>query len=261
MDEQTPIRTLLIDDEGESREAIRLLIEQEVPELSIVAEADSVNSGITQLQKVKPDLLLLDIQLSDGLGFDLLESITETHTRVIFITAYSTYAVRAFELAALDYLLKPLKLERLQQSIQRFREYGHTTRTQQLTAMHGHILQPENQENTIALPTQQGFSFIAIKEIEYIKGTGSYAEVHLTNGQHELVSQPLAHFERLLQEYRFCRIHRAYLINLNHLKRYHKGRGGEVELGSGKYIEVARRRKEAFLALIKDPTATSFNLL
>lgn len=246
-------KTAIIDDELSGRRNLRLLIEKHLPELEIVGDADAVSTGKLLIEKHAPELVFLDVELTDGNGFDLLNSLNQVDFELIFVTAYSNYAIKAFQFAALDYILKPIKIDRLISAVERvLKMRGQLQRFQpeQYQIAGQNFNQPLNQENRIALPTLEGFQFVQVKTIVHCRAKESYCEVHFDSGTSLLVSRKLAVLEEMLVPYRFCRIHKSHLINLNHLISYTRGKGGEVHLSNGAILEVARRKKEEFLRSI-----------
>lgn len=249
--QNSKLKVVIAEDEPEGRKAIRQIIETTLPSLEVVAEVSTYKELDQTLGKLKPDLLLLDVELEDGTSLQLWDEGSGPEIPVVFITAYQEYAIKAFELAALDYILKPLSSERMLEAVKRLPAWQVKTELiQRIAAVQQHFTHPQDQGNTLALPTLEGFDFVPIKDIIYIKGTGNYSEVYLEGDNCLVVTRTIGYFEKWLEDYRFFRVHRSFLINLNHLKKYSKGNGGEVLLSNGKYIEVARRKKEEFLAKI-----------
>ena len=247
------LRVVIIDDELSGRETLEILIQKHLPEVVLAGIADSATSGKELIEAENPDLVFLDIQMPGGSGFDLLNAMDDYDFDVIFVTAYNQHALKAFQFAALDYLLKPIKVKSLIQTVQRASEKKQ--QDSELKRLKHLVLQSNfqhqfSQENKIAFPTLEGFVFVPVGSIVRCKGSDSYSEVYFEDGKMLLVSRKLVKLEELLKEYRFFRVHKSHLINLNHLVKYSKGRGGEVEMTDGSFIEVSRRKKAEFLRII-----------
>lgn len=246
------IRALIIDDEASGRETLCLVLEHFKDQVQVIATAASVAQGRTMIDREKPDLVFLDIEMPNESGFDLLRHYENPAFSVVFVTAYNQYALKAFEFAALDYLLKPVNLDKLERALNRAEKATarEVISPQQMEVFEGHLQQPSSQENRCALPSSKGIAFIPIKTMVRIKANDHFSEVYLDSGKRVLVSLKVSRLEELLKGYRFYRIHRSHLINLNHLVHYHKGRTAEVELTDGSFLELARRKKEEFLQVI-----------
>lgn len=249
------ITAILIDDEASGRETLEILLKRYIPEVLVAGIADSATSGKALIEQLRPDLVFLDIQMPGGSGFDLLASLPAIDFELVFVTAYNEFAQRAFQFAALDYIQKPINVERLKEAVKRASaKLARDTELKQLQyqVLRRNFQMPQSQDNKIALPTQNGYSFVSIKQIVRCKGSDTYTEVYFQDGSKETVTRKLLHFEEILKDYRFFRIHKSHLINLNHLVRYTKGRGGEVEMADGAFIEVARRKKAEFLKVVAE---------
>lgn len=247
------LKTIVVDDEHAGRETLQLLLEKHHPEVTVVAAVDSAAKGKEAILRESPDLVFLDIQMPGGSGFDLLTSLEEIDFEVIFVSAHSQHALRAFNFAALHYIRKPINTKELRVAIERAKQSKQKDlelRNLQYQTLKENFKDNQSQQTKIALPTLEGFSFVMLSEIVRIKGDDAYSEVFFSNGEMMVVSRKIAQMERLLTPYRFYRIHKSHMINLNHLVRYLRGRGGEVEMSDGTFIDVARRRKAEFIDLI-----------
>lgn len=247
------IQALIIDDEKPASELLSTLIREFIPDVKILGEAHSVKAGIQMINALQPELVFLDIQMPQGGGFALLRSFDKLPFSVIFTTAYDQYAIKAIQYSALDYILKPITLKRLQDSVSRFRK-----KKEQEDQQEAHIyLLPDNlidlhqQTTKIVVPIPKGMRIISISEIAYLKASGVYSEMMLEDGTIQMVSKGLKHFEQLLGPYGLVRVHDSYIVNFQHIDRYMRGRGGEVIMKDGTSIEVSRGRKENFIKLLK----------
>ncbi|HVV07268.1 MAG TPA: LytTR family DNA-binding domain-containing protein [Puia sp.] len=242
------IRTVLIDDEIDSIRVLQRLLEGYCPEVCIVGKADGVEMGVHTIQSTKPDLVFLDIEMTHGNAFDLLNQLQPIGFQVIFVTAFDNYAIRAFKYSAVDYLLKPIDIDDLQASLGRVmqRVQGKTFLDQMETLLYN-VETFQLTQQKMAVPTLTGLVFIPIKDIMRFEAKGSYTTIFLTNTEQIIATRNIKEYEDLLPAAIFCRVHNSHIINLHKIQKYHKGRGGYVVMEDGTNIEVASRRREEFL--------------
>jgi len=246
------IRAIIIDDEQKSREILKSLIEQNHPEINIVGTADSVQSGIALVRSSAPQLLFLDIMMPDGSGFDVLEKLGDLKFDVIFTTASDKFAVKAIKFSALDYLLKPIDSDELMQAVKKVSERNQKFSNEaNLRSLLENVKQNESQFSKITLPIGHAYEVVLIKDIIRCEANDNYTNVYLTGGKKYLVSATLKHYEDLLPEKEFIRVHHGHLINMNHMVRFIKEDGGYAVMSDGSKVEVSRRKKEDFLSKIK----------
>ncbi|QMW01088.1 LytR/AlgR family response regulator transcription factor [Spirosoma foliorum] len=255
------LRAVLIDDETNAREALTNLLRLLCPEVAIVGEAKNADQGIELIQNVKPNLVFLDIQMPGKTGFDLLASFEKVDFGVIFTTAYQEFAIRAFRFSAIDYLLKPIDPDELQAAVEKSKSQVAGVSPQQLQILQEHLdatqslrlsERKKNDNQRIALPTAEGIHFVQMTDIIQCESLGSYTKFHLVKGPAIVVSRLLKEYEEILDNYYFFRVHQSNIVNLEHIKRYVKGDGGQVWMSDNTEIEVSRRRKEEFLSLLSD---------
>lgn len=243
------LRTIIVDDEKSARESLASLLQTYCPLIEIIGTADSVKQGIAAIEKHKPHLVFLDVQMQDGSGFNLLEALPENNFEVIFTTAYDQYALKAIKFSALDYLLKPINIEELKLAVQKAID---NTSKDDLNKRVISLLENIKQGNIhkkIALPFVSGFRVVDVNFIIRCQADRNYTHIYLSDGSKETASKSLKEFEDMLSEHSFFRTHQSHLINLNHVKNYLKGRGGQVELTDGSVVEVARTKKDEFVKL------------
>ncbi len=240
------MKTILIEDEEQSISALLADLKKHCPEITVVGTAGSVSEGIELIQKVNPDLVFLDVQLSDGLGFDILEAYNNNDFKVIFTTAYSQYAIKAIKFSALDYLLKPINKDELKQAVQKAL---HTSKEDNQSKMESFIKNQNllNPNKRIALQTSQGVFLHELQTIIRCHSEGNYTIIHFTNDKRLLIAKPLKEFEELLSIYGFERIHHSHIINLNHLGSYLNKDGGYVVLSDNTTLPVSSRKKAQLL--------------
>lgn len=255
------LRAVLIDDETNAREALTNLLRILCPEVDIVGEAKNADLGIELIKREKPNLIFLDIQMPGKTGFDLLASFDKVDFGVIFTTAYQEFAIRAFRFSAIDYLLKPIDPDELQAAVAKFKSQVAGVNPQQLQILQEHldptqslrlVERKKNDNQRIALPTAEGIHFVQMTDIIQCESLGSYTKFHLVKGPAIVVSRLLKEYEEILDNYYFFRVHQSNIVNLEHIKRYVKGDGGQVWMSDNTEIEVSRRRKDEFLSLLSD---------
>ena len=244
------MRTLIIDDEQPSREALRHYLGKYCPDVEVVGEAQSVETALEAIRKLQPNLLFLDIEMPFGNGFDLLEKLPPDHKlEVVFVTAYEQYALRALRLSAAHYLLKPVDIDDLIDAVARvktrvgLREQGQVTRTLLENLKTGEQDVPKR----LALPLIDGLEIITPEEIRYLEAADNFTSFHLADGRKLLICRKLKFYDALLAPAGFCRIHRSTVVNLARVRRYHRGKGGSVTLEDGTELIVAAARKQALL--------------
>ena len=232
------------------RKALRNLIQKFCPEVEVVAETMTVEEAIDPIETLNPDLVFLDIELPKQNGFTLLELFPNPGFEVIFTTAYEQYAVKAFQMAAVDYLLKPIDFVLLRQAIQRARVNKQRNGLSKRFEIVKESYQNGNFDR-LALPTSNGYIFINIKDIVACEASRNYTYFNLKSGKKIIVSKPLKHFEKLLGQRHFFRIHRSIIVNMNCIDRYIRTKNGEIVLDNGMVFPISESRRENFLRKIE----------
>lgn len=241
------IRAVIVDDEPKNIRILRGLLEGYCPQVEIVGESSKFSEALELIENTNPDLLFLDIEMPYGNAFDLLEKIMPVRFEIIFVTAFDNYALKAFKYSALDYLLKPVSIEELKNAvIKAEQKLKQKNINEQLNHLLLNLRKSDIQK--IALSLIDGLTFVPVNDIVYVHAKGSYAEVHMQNGETFTTGRSIKDYEDLLPPANFCRVHNSYLINVNRIKKYNKGRGGLLEMEDGALIEVSIRRKDEFLA-------------
>ncbi len=244
------IRSIIVDDEPGNIVTLSELLKAYCPNVEVVATAPDPIKAHEAIQKYQPQLVFLDIEMPYGNAFDLLDKCNPINFEVIFITAFNQYAIKAFKYAAADYVLKPVNIGELQQAVEKV---ATNINNKQVNNRILHLLTNLKTENTtqqkIALPTSEGLLFEDISQISHLEAVGSYTKIYFKGNRKEIVTKNLKEFEDLLPSTIFFRIHHSFIVNINFIKKYHKGRGGYIEMQDGTNIEVAVRKKNAFLEL------------
>lgn len=244
-------KTLIVDDERLGRENLHTLLRHNFPYFEEVYMASDVEDAISKIDQVQPDLLFLDVQLMTGTGFDVLNGVRYRNMSVIFMTAFSQYAIRAIKFSALDYLLKPIDTGELVRAVQRFlslRVPG--DENEKIQSLITNVKDSSALPTRISLPTSNGLAFYDIKDIMRCEADNNYTIFHFRTGKSELVSRTLKEYEELLEGYRFCRVHKSHLVNLSYVTRYINGEGGILVMPDNKEIPVSRRMKPALMELL-----------
>ena len=242
------LKTVIVDDDYISRMILREMLEKNLDNIEILGEAGSVKDGVRLIEDSNADLVLLDIRLPDGTGFDLLDKLKNTKFRLIFITAYSEYSLKAFKYSPLDYIVKPINVDDLTNAIKRITQIRETDNNNSVRALKENLLTPaEKIIKTIALPETNGFAIIKIEDIIRCEGKRNYTRIIFKEGQEKIVSRTLLEFENLLTPLGFIRIHRSHLVNILNVVRYIKSKGGMVELRTGELLKVSPKHKDELL--------------
>ena len=238
---------IIIDDDQLARKALRHILEKNFEDIEMIEEADSVAEGLTLIRETEPDLVFLDIELPDGTGFNLLEQLTKVSFKVIFTTSYSDYAITAFKYSAFDYIVKPVLTENVKSVINRIKDIPVFSEMQRLEVLKNNLAKPLNEDATIALPDQNGFAIIKVKDIIRCESERNYTRIYLNDGRNMLASRTLLEFDNILVPLGFFRIHRSHLINLKNVNRYLKTDGGVIELMDKTLLPVSNKYKDELL--------------
>lgn len=231
------LRLAIVDDEAPARANLRAALGSIPVDVQVVGEAHDVTSALELLEAEHPDVVLLDIWLGDGTGFDVMERLSHDDTRVIFITAFDNYAVRAFKSGALHYLLKPVVRNELRQALER--------------AAAGPALPPDALQHVrraladrMTIPTSEGFHVLVPSEIVRCESDGNYTRFHLLNGERIMASRTLKEFDGQLEPHGFMRVHLSHVVNMAQVKMYLHRDGGTLLLRDGQEVPVSHRRRQ-----------------
>jgi two-component system LytT family response regulator len=237
---QLPItKVVLVEDEPMSMATLEDMLLDFTTQIEIVGRATNLAQAKRIIAETNPDLVFLDIYLPDGDGFDIVKHFPNRTFKIIFTTAYDQYALQAFSVAALHYLLKPIHPDLLQEALERFW-------AQQQTQIFPSV-SPQPAMAHLAIHSQDDMRLVPVQDIIYCEADASYTIFYIKGNQKCLASKPLGVYEKLLPPTMFSRLHYKYLVNLGHINRYLKGKGGQVELSSGQVVDVSVRKKQQFL--------------
>ncbi len=238
------ITALIVDDEQDSRETLRNYVGKYCPQVSLIGESSNIIEARAAILKHQPQLVFLDIEMPHGNAFDLLEQWGEINFEIIFITAFSQYAVQAFNLSAAHYLLKPVDIEELEKAVATVEQLL----SQKEKLNHANILLENmaalhSQNRKLVLPLMEGFDVVRMSEILYCEAEDNFTRFYFMDGRKTLICRNLKFYETALDAFGFFRVHRSHIINLEYVKRYNKGKGGSVVLENETEIIVANSKK------------------
>lgn len=241
------MKAIIVEDEEVSRKILRNYIVKYCPNVELIDEASNITAGLQLIKENDLDLVFLDVEMPFGNGFDLLEKVEDRTFETIFVTAYDHYAIEALNNHASYYLLKPISIDELIKAVNVVSEIK-----EKENELQNKILSPKEKSisGKITIPQQDGFEVLDVNDIIFCKADDNYTEIHLTNSK-KLISKTLKHFEDTLSKYSFVRIHKSYLVNLNAVTKYKKGKGGSVVVSNGKEILVSASKKANLLSYFK----------
>ena len=238
------IRAIIVEDEKKAISALKQDLKLNCPEITVIDIAETVKDSVFKINSLEPDLVFLDIQLSDGLGFDILDQLNNINFSIIFTTAYSEYAIKAIKFSALDYLLKPINSKELKEAVKKVKLQNKNILNQQIKNL---IYNHSNNDKQIALQTSEGVFIHNTSSIIRCKSDGNYTKVYFEKDKGMLIVKPLKEFEELLSPYGFYRIHHSHLINLKHLKSFIAKDGGYVVMNDKSTLPVSQRKRRSFV--------------
>jgi two-component system LytT family response regulator len=245
------MQVLIIDDEAHIRDSLNKLLDRHCPQVTVSGEADGVDTGLKAIHDLHPDLVMLDIQMADGTGFDLLNALPVIDFKVIFVTAFDQYALQAFKFSAVDYLLKPVNPEALAEAVKRAEQQVQAHHQLQMQALKENLKNIDKQHKKIILKTTENVYLLNLQDLITCESDDNYTRVYTTGGEKILVSKTLKDYEEMLSGCGFYRVHKSYLINLAHIKRFEKQEGGYIILTNDLKIPVASRKRDEMMELME----------
>jgi len=237
---------VLVDDERNALEMLEWMLQKNCPEVNILAMCDSPLDGLEKIKTLKPDVIFLDIEMPRLNGFDLLEQLGQHASSVIFTTAYNQFAIKAFKVSAVDYLLKPVDPEDLKAAVQKVQSQKTKINTDQLDLLLSYMKPEKPRSKRIALTASDHLVFVETDKIIYCESDSNYTIFFLSDGQKIIVSKTLKDVEEILDGADFFRIHASYLINMKHVTKFTRGDGGYVVMTNNQHITVSRKKKDDF---------------
>jgi two-component system LytT family response regulator len=245
------IKAIVIDDENRTRELIVKMINSFGFEIEALAGGDNVKNGIDSIEREKPDLVFLDIQMPDGTGFDVLKGVKEKNFEVVFITAHEEFAIKAIKFSALDYILKPIDQSELKASVEKaIRTVGEKKEDVQFDALQQNI--NPSQKRRLVLKTLESVHVVDLENIIRCEADRNYTSFFLSGGKKILVSRTLKEYETLLTGHNFLRVQQSHLINLDYVDRYDKGNGGSVVMKDGSEVPLSPAKRDIFFKILEN---------
>ena len=255
------LNVIIVDDEEFARSSLYFLLQENCENVHICGIAKSVEEARSLLLKYDVDVIFLDIAMPGKNGFELIPDARLNNSQVVFTTAFDQYALKAIKASALDYLLKPIDIDELKETVEKASKFisfsgfeqDRNERLKNLTVS----LSGKNEIRKISLPNSQGYTLIGIDEIIHIEAASNYSVFHLDKRETITVSRVLKEYEELLPDDQFVRIHKSSIINLSYLKEFNFKNGLEVLLKNGVKIAVSRRRASDFIEKVKSYTSSN----
>ena len=248
------MRAIIIDDELASLRSLKYEIESYCTDVEVVATVSDSQVAYSIVMNEKPDVVFLDIEMPILNGFDLLMQFDSIPFCIVFVTAYNEFAIRAFEFNAVDYLLKPVLKPKLQEAIKRVKDRlgaGLDMQTLKVLMNHMHLDNSPVPRNTFAIPTSEGYEFIALNDISHLIAESNYTWLHMQTGEKYLISKTLKQVSAMIAQDYFFRTHKSYVVNLEAVKKYVRGRGGYLVMKDGSQVPVSRNHKLRLMELIE----------
>ena len=247
------LHAVIVEDEKRSREALSGLLKLYCKDVSVIAEADGMRSGIEAIRTHKPDVVFLDIQMPDGSGVRLLESLNEIDFSIIFTTAFDQFAIKAIKFSAIDYLLKPIFPDDLIAAVKKAkdRQEAHHTK-KNVEVLLENIKRPESESPNIVLATSDRINVVKVKDILRCESDNYYTLFCFTDGSTLLVSKTLKENEELLKDHNFIRPHKSHLVNVMYIKSFNKHDGGYIVMTDDSKVPVSRRKREKIVDIINN---------
>ena len=244
------LRAIIVDDEPDCVAVLEMLLKKYCPQVEVVGATTKSTEGVKLITALNPDVVFLDIEMPILNGFQLLDKLDVVNFQLVFTTAYDRYAVQAFRYSAIDFLLKPIDSQELIAAVSKI-EHMHAIDQRQLDLLRRHLYPPQKSlVDKIALPYAHGYLFVDLAQIVVCESDGSYTKFFLLNGDEHLITRSLGEVEETLEPNgSFFRLHRQFLINLKHIKRFVRTDGGSVIMQNGNDVPIARNKKEEFTHL------------
>jgi two-component system, LytTR family, response regulator len=243
------IKAIVVDDEAASRNVLRSYLEKYCTDVQVVAEADSVSTALTAIGHHAPDVVFLDVEMPHGNGFDLLEQLgTKVNFETVFVTAFDHYALQALNFSAAHYLLKPVSIEELEIAVEKIRQRrdAHTAALRAQVLIENRSI-TDRRNKKIVLPLLDGFEVVKADDVIVCVANDNFTDFHLVGKPRKMICRTLKFYEELLEGCGFMRVHKSYLVNLEHVVKYTKGKGGELMMADGTSVPVSPQKKDALM--------------
>jgi two-component system LytT family response regulator len=246
------IKTIIIDDEKQARNSLLSDLKKHASKLEIIGEADSVESAVKLIDSIQPNLIFLDINLGDGSGFNVLEKCTYKNFKIIFVTAYDQYAIKAFKVSALHFLLKPVDADELEGAIGRVLQLNNAEQLKDSLTVYKENKLAGETEKKIVLRELDAVHIVKLKELIACEASGIYTTFYINNSKQIVVSKNLKEYEEILESYGFLRVHNSFLINAHKIEKFEKSDGGFLIMEGGQRIPVSQRKRDVVIDFLKN---------
>jgi two-component system LytT family response regulator len=244
-------KALIVEDEVRSREFLQNLVKEFCPEISVEGTAGNVEEAVSFINTRQPDIVFMDIEMQTGTGFDVLQQVKQHNFHVIFTTAYDHYAIKAIKFSAVDYLLKPINLEELQQAVAKAVEnINKKAATNKIELLIKNLKRASGEDYSIGLSTSEGVEFIQLQNIVRLEANGPYTTFFMKDGYKIMVSKNLKEYEMLLSDHGFFRVHNSHMINLKEVRKMIKTDGGYAIMNDESMIAISPKKKDEFVQLM-----------
>jgi two-component system LytT family response regulator len=242
------LKAIIVDDEEASRDTLKNYLGRYCPDVEFMAQADSVKKGIEAIRQYQPDIVFLDVEMPYGNAFDLLEQVQDVSFETVFVTAFSNYALKALNLSASYYILKPIEIDELILAVNKIKKQKEEHKELLHTKILVENIHTENkQAQKIVLPLLDGFEVIQVKDIIRCEAHDNFTDFILTGNRKVMICRTLKHYETMLEDYNFVRVHKSHLINVQHVTKYLKGKGGQLIMSDQSYVDVSPNKKEVLM--------------
>jgi len=245
------VTATIVDDEPYCCEALCALLERYCSAVKVLDICYSASTALKSIKDHPPQILFLDVEMPHMNGFELLERLEHVNFHLIFTTSYDHYALKAIRFSALDYLLKPIEREDLQNAVQKVMKVAHAINPQQMEILLQNLINPNKPISRIAIPTMEGLQMINVESIISCTADSNYTVIFLKNKSKITASRTLKDMEEILKDYSFARVHHSHIVNINEIEKYIKGDGGFLNMTDGSSIDVSKNRKEMLLKILR----------
>ena len=242
------LKAIIIEDEQISRELLANYLAKYCPDVTLLAQADSIQPGLEAIRKYKPDVVFLDVEMPKGNAFDLLEQAGEINFETVFVTAFGNYAIQALNYSAAYYILKPVSIDELIAAVEKIKQQKEKNQV----AIHTRVLldnmKSQNSQNfKIVLPLFDGFEVVSVKDIVRCEANDNFTDFHFVSRPRMMICRTLKFYEQVLADSGFMRVHKSHLVNMDYIKKYTRGKGGQLTMNDSSVIDVSPNKKEELI--------------